>query len=307
MTARWRVGAILNETLADTLRFAAWYLEAGADGLTLLFDNAQDPAIEVLGDHPKIDCIACTPEFWETLGLKQDTRFTKRQNVALTWIYRQQSDGWLLNVDADEFMYLADGDIASFLAGVPEDILSVRVETAEIVIAPESLNGNLYRMPMERDVARRVYLDNTVYFGPRRKGLIGHPQGKSFVRCGHKGIGLRQHWPQSKTGERLEERFVEARTGPALLHHIGLDYDTWRKKLSWRTNASGFTVPLSERINAAIAADDAEQRLQKLHAVLHGVDAEILARLRAEGACREINPELDKIAARHFGASFLSV
>ncbi|NDW46673.1 glycosyltransferase family 2 protein [Ruegeria sp. PrR005] len=301
MTSQWRVGAILNEPLADTLRFAAWYLDAGASGLTLLFDNPEDPALEVLASHPSVTCIPCTAEFWADLGLTPDTRFTKRQNMALSWVYRSMPDGWLLNVDADEFLHVINGAVSSFLAAMPAETEAVRVETAEIVVGPAGATENIYRLPMERDVARRVYGDSAALFGPRRKGLIGHPQGKSFVRCGLPGVSLRQHWAQRADGSEIAERYVPVREGAALLHHIGLDYAVWRAKLDWRLVSSGFTVPLTERIRAMLDLPDAEERLRTLHADLHGVDAERLDRLRAEGVSLELPIDLDGITARRFG------
>ena len=297
MTVTWHVGAILNEPLSETLRFAAWYLDAGADGLTLMFDNPQDPAIGVLGGHPKITCIPCTPDFWQARGLTQDTRFTKRQNAALTWAYGQQTCDWLLNVDADEFMHVAEGDIAGFFASVPSNVDTVRVETAEIM-AHEGA-GNVYRMAMERDAARRIYQGSIGLFGPRRQGLIGHSQGKSFTRSGLDGVSLRQHWPQRHEG--LTEQVVQAGAQMALLHHIGLDYDVWRAKLTWRIQSRGFTVPLSARITEAMEAEDGEARLRVLHADLHGVDAHRLGRMRAEGACIELDVSPGAVARRIFG------
>lgn len=304
MSPKWRVGAILNESVSDTLRFAAWYLEAGASGLTLLFDDPDDPAQDVLSTVPEITCVPCTPGFWADLGLAPDTRFTKRQNVALSWVYRSLPDGWLLNVDADEFLHVLNGTVAAFLAGMPEDIEAVRVETAEIVAAPADVPGCVYRLPMERDVARRVYGDSAALFGPRRKGLIGHPQGKSFVRCGLAGVSLRQHWAQRADGSEIAEKYVPVREGAALLHHIGLDYAVWRSKLDWRLVSSGFTVPLTGRIRAIQDGPDAEDRLRALHADLHGLDADRLERLRDEGVSLELPIDLDTIAARRFGAGY---
>lgn len=304
MTATWRVGAILNETLADTLRFAAWYLEAGADGLTLMFDNPQDPAIGVLEAHPKITCIPCTPEFWEELGLTQDTRFPKRQNFALSHIYRTTSEDWLLNVDADEFVYVAEGSIADLLTAQAPETECIRIETAEIVEPLVAQDALSFRLPMERDVARRVYEDNAELFGPRRKGLVGHPQGKSATRTGIPGVSLRQHWPQRRNGEPMVERMIARNDGAHLLHFIGLDYDAWHGKLEWRAGSRGFTVPLTQRIEAAMASENAAAELQDLHARLHKASPEVLRRLAEEGARLDLSIDLDAVARRIFGDVF---
>lgn len=304
MTATWRVGAILNETLADTLRFAAWYLEAGADGLTLMFDNPQDPAIGVLDTHPKITCIPCTPEFWEELGLTQETRFPKRQNFALSHLYRNTSEDWLLNVDADEFVYVADGGIVDLLSAQAAETETIRIETAEIVEPLVAQDALTFRLPMERDVLRRVYADNAELFGPRRKGLVGHPQGKSATRTGLAGVSLRQHWPQRRNGEPMVDKLIGRQDGAFLLHFIGLDYDAWHGKLAWRAGSRGFTVPMTQRVEAAMASDNADAELKELHARLHKASPDVLERLAAEGSRLDLELNIDAIAQREFGDAF---
>lgn len=59
----WRVGAIMNEPLPEVLKFCAWYLALGADEVVICFDNPDDPAINILSDHPRLRCISCTPAF----------------------------------------------------------------------------------------------------------------------------------------------------------------------------------------------------------------------------------------------------
>lgn len=301
MTGRWRVGAILNEPLADTLRFAAWYLTEGAAGLTLLFDDPQDPAIGVLGEHPRIDCVPCTSDFWSSLGQTPGTRFPKRQNAALTWVYRGLDDGWLLNVDADEFLFAKRGSIGDLLADQPDEIQSVRFETAEVVEPLTPKAATVFRLPMERDVARRVYGDDASLFGPRRKGLVGHPQGKAATRAGIDGVSLRQHWAQLPDGQDVAMRMLGRDDGCYLLHFIGQDYGVWHRKLDWRANSRGFTVPLTERIQAAMAAEQSDSRLRDLHQSLHKVDDDRLNRLRAESVCLELPLDLDGRVRRVFG------
>ncbi|GGH27031.1 Glycosyl transferase family 2 [Cribrihabitans marinus] len=304
MAASWRVGAILNESLADTLRFVGWYLEQGADGLSLFFDNPQDPAIGILERHPNITCIPCTPAFWVDLGLAQDTRFTKRQNAALTWLYKQVKEDWLLNVDGDEFLYLEDRDIGELLAGQPGDVDYLSVPTAEIIAIPRPVGRLVFRLPMDRAAAKRVYGDSKHLFGPRRMGLVGHSQGKSAIRTGLSDVSLRQHWPERRRGEPMRKQVVGPECGAYLLHFIGLDYAAWQRKLDWRSGARGFTVPLTEEIRAAMNASGADERLRALHRDLHMADDARLARLRVEGRCLELDLDIDALARRHFGSGF---
>lgn len=298
----WRLGAILNESLATTLRFAAWHLELGADRLFLLFDNPQDPAIGVLRDHPKITCIPCTPDFWAELGLTQGTRFTKRQNAALTWVYRQVPDGWFLNVDADEFLFPGPKGLAPLLADVAETDSAVRILTAEAV-AWLGQGGTVtrFRLPMERRPIRRaVYGADAGLFGPRRLGLVGHPQGKSLTRAGLADVRLRQHWPQNAAGERLPEKVIDAGTGAYLLHFIGLDFAAWHGKVDWRLRSRGFSGPLSEKVSEALLCEDAEDRLLDLHRRLHHVSPDVWARMESAGVALSLSIDLDAPVLRQF-------
>ncbi len=300
MQAEWRVAAILNEGLADTMRFAAWYLAEGAHSVLLFFDNPRDPAIGILGDHPRIECVPCTPDFWESIGIRPDARFVKRQNAALTHAYRNTEEPWFLNVDADEFLHVQGRSIGALLGEQDASVEAVRVETAEAVGAPSRTRAQ-FRLPMARDAARRVYGENAHLFGPRRMGLIGHPQGKSATRTGIRGAQVRQHWVERRR-EIVNERQVGRAEGCYLLHMIGLDYATWRAKLDWRSASRGFTVPLTERIAQAMRSDDPETSLRALHGAMHVMDDAALDRLAAEGAHLELDFDPDARVREVFGA-----
>jgi len=288
----------MNEPQTEVLRFAAWYFQAGAHGLTIFFDNPDDPAIEVLQDHPDVTCIRCTPAFWQGLGLTADTRFTKRQNAALTWLYHQAPADWLLNVDADEFLYVPEG-IDTLLQATPPEVEAIRFETAEVLVTEGA--GGHYRLPMERDTMRQVYGPAVPLFGPKRKGLMGHANGKSIIRCGIPDLTLRQHWAQSRTGREVTEQFVEARSGRAVLHHVGDNYDIWRAKVDWRAGSRGFTVPMTERIQQVLGQPDAEARLHEIYNELHGCPPDRLERLKQAGAYLHVQTGPDAVARAVFG------
>ncbi|MGD9863024.1 MAG: glycosyltransferase family 2 protein [Pseudodonghicola sp.] len=302
MQGEWRAAAILNESLADTLRFAAWYLAGGASSLLLMFDNPQDPAIGVLGDHPRIDCVACTPEFWAMLGMAPDANFPKRQNAALTWAYHRTPEPWFLNVDADEFLHVEGRSIAALLGSQPAEVEAVRVLTAEVVTPVADKPALQFRLPMERDAAKRVYLSDAPLFGPRRKGLIGHPQGKSATRTGLADVRARQHWVEQPDGTPVNELVIGAAQGCYLLHMIGQDFDAWRRKLGWRSDSRGFTTPLTKRIAAALASAAPEAQLRALYDAMHKMDDAALERLGAEGARLQLALDLDAPRRQMFGA-----
>ncbi len=296
----WHVGAIMNEPQSEVLRFAAWYFEAGAHGMTLLFDNPDDPTAAIFDEHPNVTVVRCTPEFWERLGLSQDVRFPKRQNVAMTWAYRQCKDDWFLNVDADEFMYVPDG-IDGFLKEAPPAAETIRVETAEVILAADAGSGSHYRLPLGYEAVSRVYGDALWLIAPKRRGMVGHWRGKSFIRCGVDDITLRQHWAQSPGGRPINEVVMQASTRAVLLHHVGDNYDVWRSKLKWRIGSRGFSDRLGNAISEALGLPDGEDRIRELYNELHGCDAERLRRLKAEDAYLHVSVGPDQVASEILG------
>ncbi len=237
VTQAWRVGAIMNEPLKEVLKFCAWYLALGADELTICFDNPHDPAIEALSEHPRVRCIPCTPAFWQSLGLTAESAFVKRQNAALTWIYGQYPDGWLLNVDADEFMYFEWARVADVLQQEGGQALSIRVITAACDCAGrggETCSAAPWLMMYANRSTARMR-----NFWPKRSGLVGHPQGNpscgAVLRdCSCANIGR----VLARGGRRRGS--ADHHDGAHLLHMIGADFDIWRNKLAWRCGSRGF-------------------------------------------------------------------
>jgi len=296
----WRVGAILNESVSDTLRFASWYLEAGAEGLTLLFDDPEDKALSLLADHPKIDVYPATPEFWAKLGRDPADAFTKRQNAALNWIYRNTEEDWLLNVDADEFVLTRDETLTEYLAKQSETVNSIRINVAEVVGTDDPEGFYTFRRPMAKPQVQAVYGENAIYFGPRRMGLIGHSIGKSVTRTALQGVRLRQHWADGPEHLNLRETFIPVQDGIELLHFIGLDYEPWRRKLDWRLKSRGFVNPLKVRINEVKDGPDGEAKLKELHAKLHRLSPSRVQTLLDLGVGFTQQIDFEAIVSKHF-------
>lgn len=296
----WRLGAILNEPLDDTLRFAAWYLEMGANGLTLLFDDPDDPAIEILSKHHKIECIRCTDKFWKKIGTSKEVRFPKRQNNALTWVYHRTQEDWLLNVDADEFVHLNKGRLRRLLGRQDAETEMITIAPAEVIEPIKPREKFVFRLPMDRDTTWRVYEEHVMLFGPRRQGLAGHADGKSIIRTGIKGVRLRQHWAMRPDGELLRSINWTAHNSAALLHFIGLDYGHWRAKLPWRVGATGFSRPMRARLQSLLDAGDSEDQFEEIHHHMHRMSPKQIAQLKAEDCCLELSIDFDAITQNHF-------
>lgn len=297
----WRVAAIMREPLAEVLRFCAWYVALGAQEVVICFDDPEDPAIALLDPHPRIRCVPCTDAFWREAGVGPGDGFVIRQNAALSRIYQDYASGWLLNVDADEFLFLEGRSIADLLASVSPQVRSLRVVTAERLLVERDAPGLCrFRRPMENSVRKAVYGEDARLFGPRRFGLVGHPQGKSLVRCGIEGLKLRQHWPRGGGGADAQEWLINHQEGAHLLHMIGADYDIWREKLPWRCHSRGFTAGLTQAVEAALAQPDPDVALRDLFDRLHRAPPALLERLQEADALLTLRMDLDALVRETF-------
>lgn len=291
------VACILNEPLAATLRFAAWYLDQGAHRLKLYLDNPDDPALPILAAHPRIDATACTPEFWHSLHLDAQDRFTRRQNAAINHAYRQVEDGWLLNVDADELVWVDGRSVAEEVRRHGRRINVLYVTPAEAIQTPQN-DGTHFRLPMRPSARRNVYGpgDNPLL---RRPGLVGHSDGKALTRAGLEGVRLRQHWPD-QDGNAIPGRHLGQRHGVYLLHFHDTGYDVWRAKLDWRLSSFGFHRKVRERLAQVMAQPDRESAIRAIYDKAYVFDADQLARLSEAGAHLALDLDFDAPIARHF-------
>lgn len=282
----FRVAAIVKEPAPIIDRFLGWYLAAGAAGITLFFDDPQDPAIAACCTDPRVTAVPCTQDYWRSIGQDPDSRFTLRQNAAITDAYRKTTEDWLLVVDADELVHLAQGGIAALLAAQGPDTRSLMIEPAEFVHAPDVAAA--FRLPIGRGIVNRIYGGNADLFR-KRHGLIGHSTGKAFHRSGQSGIWLRQHWAVDASGEAVPFASAGREQGAYLLHYLAPDYAQWRAKMEWRLASSGFHAGVRALIDAIMSgAADREAGFVALYDRMHRLDAPLAAKLRDAGGLLDL-------------------
>jgi len=276
------VVAIVKEPLEIVQRFLRWYIGQGASNITLFFDDPHDPAISFASGFANVTAVPCTPALWSEVGVKHDARFTRRQNNVLTYAYYRQTDDWMLNVDADELMYFHGESIADRINSFDLDASAYAIRTAEHVLVPAS-QGFHFRTGIEKSAVRDVFGANADLF-LRRRGLAGHPEGKSFIRTGLADIRLRQHWAEYRDGGAVEGPVLTASDAAFLLHFMVEDYASWRGKLDWRVNSWGYPQPIKDRV-AHIRANsaDIETDLKALYQTLHELPPEKLEKYTAAG------------------------
>ena len=298
----WQVGAILKEPVWRTLKFVAWYLDLGTRHITLYFDDPDDAAIAILKDHPKLTVVPCTPEFWSSIGSAPDKRFVKRQNAALGHAYRNQRDGWLLNVDCDELLYLESGSVEDLFRKTSPETRGIRILPAERIQADCS-GGTFFRMPMKRWMLREVYGEDAPKLA-RRQGLAGHTEGKSFTRAGLKGGWMRQHWMQDRDGNSFSDIVLGPEDGAYILHFFEEGFESWFAKKDWRINSRGFRPRLKNELAEIAASYDPEGGYREIYNALHLFDEAKLERLIAVGAGMRLDVDFEQCVKTHFPDHF---
>lgn len=285
MSPSFRVVAVVKEPEHILRRFVGWYLAQGAAGITLFFDDPDDPSLPALAALPKVDAIACTPAFWDSIGEHPETRFTARQNSALTHGYRQAGEDWVLVVDADELAWREDG-LAPLLEKQPPGVRSLMVPPAEYALSD---GGDVtFRLPISRRAVNDIYGDLADIFR-KRLGLIGHSTGKAFHRTGQTDIRLRQHWAVGPDGEPVPYAIGGRDDGAYLLHYLSTDYESWRAKLDWRLASSGYHAGIHALVDSLRQNEkDEETAYRRLFDTMHRLDAALCDRLRAVGGLLEL-------------------
>jgi Glycosyl transferase family 2 len=298
--AIWSVVTVAREPPDVLRRFVAWHLASGAAQITIFFDDPTDPCIEMVAHLDQVRSVACTADFWASLGLEPTTRFTKRQNWACHFGYEQSATGWVLNIDADELLYCRDRRVGEILSDMPDDVRDVLVLPAEQVLVKGGELRSVFRQKTERELVNLIYGDLAPVLW-RNHGMVGHSIGKSIIRTGLKDFWMQQHYIKKPHpyGDLIIDRVIGQPEGAFLLHYFSRGYDDWRRKLDYRVRQVGFRPRLRNLLAAALETDD-PRVLPNLYARLHSIDEHQHGLLESNGllVTPDINP--DDIITRYF-------
>lgn len=287
------VAAIVREPPDVLERFVGWHLGQGAARIDLYFDDPEDPSAPRFAGDPRIRVVRCTPGFWQAIGTSPTRRFPRRQNRAMTHAYAESEADWMLNIDADELIHIGGRSVAEMLEAAPSDVGAVSIASAEYVRVAGAPPA--FRLPVARGMLAEIYGADGPLFR-RASGLVGHADGKSFIRRGQAGIRLRQHWAEGDAG-RIASQCLGAGEGAYLLHFLQEDFATWRAKVPWRMNSFGFPPEVKAAVAAIEAAEtDREEALRGLHRRLSEITAEQAAALEVRGGLVLFNVDFAAVA-----------
>lgn len=293
---------VAKEPLKILLRFVAWHREHGADHIRIYLDDPEDPAIATLERLDYVTITRCTPQFWKSIGVDPEDRFTKRQNAALTHGYRATPAGWVGVNDADELFYSQTRPLKKFLAALPRKTRAVRFATAEIVHSDAP--GHHFRTMMGKKQSHSLYGPSAGLI-KRNGGLVGHNEGKSIIRAGLDVSQIRQHFAEDQDGAQITDRVVGHDEGCFILHLIDEGYESWRGKLDWRMNSWGFTGRMLAGLQGLQNGEtDTEDEFRKLYSSLHRFSPEQIIELQGYGAYVSVPEDLMNPARRLFPETF---
>lgn len=296
--SRLTVSTILREPPERVMRFVAWYLAQDADRIVLCFDDPDDPSIDMLAGIKRVECIRCTPDFWQGIGIKPDARFSKRQNRAMAYVYSTVAAGWLLNVDCDELVHLRGRTLATEVDRQGPDIRALRILPAEHILTPDSPKLH-FRTPMNAEMQRRAYGGSHAGM-TLRMGLMGHYLGKSVTRAGLSNVTMRQHWMLDARKEPVCDRLIGWLEGAYLLHFIDTDFRSWCGKLPTRMSNRWFPAPVRDLLLEVLDGPSPEPDLRKLFDTFFVFDEARLRRLANAGARLDMRLDPDDIAVAFF-------
>lgn len=237
----WGVVCTCREPTQLVVAFVAHYVGLGAREVRLFLDQPQPDLEQILAKIPQVIVEVCDDAYWQdVIGKPRPKTVEYRQLMNVFHAYQTTQVGWLAHFDADEFLH-ADVPIGELLAAQPVEIGFVVIEPRERAFvqgAPQvGLFEGVFRQPTPQKWGRAPFL-----FGSAqrfiRSGVLGHPQGKSFLRTGLPLVpGI--HTPRSSVSHQSGRLRGWAVQRARLLHFDGLTSLHWSAKLLRAAKAGG--------------------------------------------------------------------
>ncbi|MEL6521233.1 MAG: glycosyltransferase family 2 protein [Pseudomonadota bacterium] len=249
--SEFTVVSMMRETRSVAARFIEYYLKLGASRIEIFFDGDPTPVAHLASEKVRIH--PCDENLWRQFGVARPGSVEKRQwHIALN-AFRAIETDWMLHVDADEFVF-ADQPMRNLLSAVPDDVEVLRLPTAEAVWCPSDSNEDAFTstgfrtaLPSHLSKLRRViYPLHHGLFSPQ--GIIGHVQGKIFIRKGTQVDALTCHNALRK-GQKIGSWASDL--GPTfqslhLGHFDAVSFDHWQTKWRRRTAGESIYITLSK-------------------------------------------------------------
>ncbi|KPQ06315.1 MAG: Glycosyl transferase family 2 [Rhodobacteraceae bacterium HLUCCA12] len=228
----WDVVLLADEPSVLVLANLCWHLEQGAQEVHLYLDAPQSPSARTITAMvqalPGVRVTECDDRFWQGLNGGRPVLQTRRQTLVATHAYRRSRADWMLNLDADEFLWMPAGqrfgDELADAAGHGAYLALPTRERAYVRGPVRALFEGVFRGPLPRRDPVPPDLANQEPFIAR--GVSGHAAGKACTRTGLRAV-LRPHAP------RVDGALPPSRPArnAVMLHFDGLTPLHWMLKL----------------------------------------------------------------------------
>lgn len=226
----WGITLLAREPAQLVLTHLAWHLALGAAEVHLFLDDPADPVAPLAAALPRVRVTRCDGAFWAAHPSgRRPERVTARQSFCATLAYRRAGVGWLLHLDADEFLH-PHADLAAELARHRDLKGALVVPVRERAYAspdPQTLFEGVFRIPRRPADPPHPLLEPLADMAPR--GVIGHALGKSITRTGL-ALTLHPHFPRPQGGGTPQDVPTRPCTAAVLLHFDGLTPRHWLGK-----------------------------------------------------------------------------
>lgn len=245
--ASFSVAALMKEEPAVVRRFVAHYRAIGAERIYVLHDGPLDPLIAAGLDPAALDAegvtlVGCDAAFWMRERGALPGHVQERLRAASAVAHQWCGSDWLLCCDADEYV-IDRMPVAEFLDRIPPEVDAVLIRPAEAVWGPGEdidapFGSTWFRRRSTAAGLRRLRLWGPL-FPLLWRGLVGHSQGKQFVRRGARFDAILAH-TALRDGVRVSRQATAV--DPALgvmeiAHFEAVCYGRWREKLMRRLAA----------------------------------------------------------------------
>ncbi len=301
----WGVVATIKAPTADTLKFAAYHIDAGAHRVVIYLDAPDPVAFSALKAHPKCRVRTCDAKHWKRLVGHRPQKHQVRQSENATDAYARQHDvDWLVHIDVDEFL-VAERGVATCLGAVAEGVQSLRIRPMEMLADGDDTAFKTFIAPGpdRRAVVAKLYPT----FGHVLKGgFLSHVAGKVFVRTGLTDLSYRIH--NVFRGDDMNPAMEDC-PDIVLAHCHSTTWDSWLSHFAYRLDQGSYRSELGP---AQQDGETLHSHLAKLHGA-GGSDAlrsffqevaadtpQMRTKLEAQGLLRMVTLDLEAKLARHF-------
>ena len=222
-------------------RFVNHHLALGASYVTLYFDDPDDPWFDHFAAQPGVQAVRCDAAHWDGMGRRRPPYQQRRQLFNADTAYRTCQTDWQAHVDADELILAVEGvSVSDVLAAADRAIPALYIPVIEPLTGEADAQG---RRPFRKKTlglgARRKARLYGDYAPLLRKGMIGHANGKSFLRAGLSGWthGIHYARPRAKPGD------LPVESDDMRLAHLHCESEAdWIARELRRTQSAGYSM-----------------------------------------------------------------